>query len=202
MPIPENLLESDSINYHFLEYLSDNPSYLSEINELLKKYYRLDESELILIEDAVKFTLDFFRKKGKSSAVKPVTHRELQDYIEIFCRVLNNSFSHPDKAFVGRIFSGNAPLKVICGELVNKENQKQTTIIKDNRLTEKLRELDKTLTKKRGKSIFIRRNLRRYSRNSIFIIKPNQKRYWTKSAALNDADKTYADILKYWGLGK
>ena len=42
--------------------------------------------------------------------------------------------------------------------------------------------------------LWVRRMLRVYERNVIFIYKPNQIRYWTRSIAINDADATFADF--------
>jgi len=73
------------------------------------------------------------------------------------------------------------------------------TQVQENELKEVLNKLDEILIEERSPSIYIRRNLRRYSDHKISIIKPNQRRYWTKSAALRDADETYADIMSLWG---
>ena len=41
-----------------------------------------------------------------------------------------------------------------------------------------------------------RRHLRCYNENEIFIVKPSESRYWTKTRALNDADTILGD---HWG---
>jgi hypothetical protein len=38
-----------------------------------------------------------------------------------------------------------------------------------------------------------RRNLRLYLGDSLFIVKPSERRYWTRTAGLNDADIILAD---------
>ena len=35
------------------------------------------------------------------------------------------------------------------------------------------------------------RVIRLYDENAIYLIKPNQLRYWLKSVAINDADETF-----------
>lgn len=40
------------------------------------------------------------------------------------------------------------------------------------------------------------RNLRLYNGDEVFIVKPNETRYWTRTAALNDADAMLGD---HWG---
>ena len=44
----------------------------------------------------------------------------------------------------------------------------------------------------------IKRNVRVYNKNSLYIIKPNQSRYWSYAAACKDADEIYAEIMSAW----
>jgi hypothetical protein len=46
--------------------------------------------------------------------------------------------------------------------------------------------------------VFIRRNVRAYIGNTIYIVKPDQRRYWTRASALRDADEIYTDIMEAW----
>ena len=199
LPMPKNL-SYQNITYEFLKDLSINPEANEIINELVANWFDIDETEMMLINDTIEFTLDYFRKKDKSIAVEPVTEMILGDYIDIFCNVLNNSFSSQKKVFVGTVFTGESPLQVISARLVD---ESEGAVIKtrgqEHKLKDILDKLDEILIEERSPSIYIRRNLRRYSGHTISIIKPNQRRYWTKSAALRDADETYADIMLLWG---
>ncbi len=154
---------------------------------------------MILINDTIDVTLDYFRRKNKSAAVEPVTEMILGDYSDIFCKVLNNSFSSQEKVFAGTVFLGESPLQVVSVRLVDESEEAAIkTQVQEHELKDVLNKLDEILIEERSPSIYIRRNLRRYSGHKISIIKPNQKRYWTKSAALRDADETYADIMLLW----
>lgn len=61
-----------------------------------------------------------------------------------------------------------------------------------------LRTLDHQLIQEMAGSVYVRRDLRRYTAKTIHIIKPNQMRFWTKSSAYLDADHAYSDIMKSW----
>ncbi len=198
IPMPEDILDGD-INYNFLKELSENPNADEIVNGIVAKSYDLNESEIILINDTLNFTLDAFRKKNKSIAFKEVDKNTLENYINIFCSVLNNSFSSPKKVFTGIVYLGKSPLQVISVRLVNSSKETaKVTFVENNEMEEVLNKLDKVLLEERSQSVYIRRHLRRYSGNTIFIVKPNKMRYWTKSSALWDADKTYADIMSSW----
>jgi hypothetical protein len=56
--------------------------------------------------------------------------------------------------------------------------------------------LNELLHKQHSSRLFINRILRLYDQNVIFMIKPNQKRYWLRSIALRDADETLIDLLE------
>ena len=178
---------------------NEGVTYLN-INDIVDDWYGLDESEITLINDTIDFTLDAFRRKNRSIAVKPVDRMTLENYVNTFCSVLNNSFSSPKKVFTdAAVYLGKSPLRVVSVQLVNRSKKTEgIKFFENNELEEVLNELDKTLLEERSPSVYIRRHLRRYSGNTIFIIKPNQKRYWTKSSALCDADKTYTDIMSSW----
>jgi len=197
IPVPENLTYS-SISYEFLQNLTKNPDADKVVDEVVMGWFDLSDSEMILIDDAIHFTLDYYRKKGKSNSAKPVNSDILRDYISLFCSVLNKSFPNPKKVFVGKIFTGGSPLQVVLAQLVDKSEKHVTKIPQDSNLTDVLTRLDKTLLEEKSQSVYIRRNLRHYIGDSIFIVKPNQMRYWTKSSALRDADETYADIMALW----
>ncbi len=199
IPMPENILESKEINYDFLEKISENPEADKIVNQFATKLYRLNKYEIIQINDTLKYTLDYYRNKNKSIAIKPINKDFLKEYVKTFCGVLNDSFSNPNKFFVGTIYDGEGPLKVISARLVDKSENFELINISDGDLNQVLDKLDQQLTEEISQSIYIRRNLRRYSGNSLFIVKPNQMRFWTKSAALRDADDTYKDIMSSSG---
>jgi len=46
-------------------------------------------------------------------------------------------------------------------------------------------------------SLLVQEGRKRYNVPTVFLIKPNQGRYWTRSAALRDADNVVADIMKF-----
>jgi len=197
-PIPEDI-PIQNITYDFLKKLSENPKAEEIVNDLVMEWYGLDESEMILVNDAIDFTLDSFRNKDKSIAFEKVDRSALSDYSNIFCDVLDNSFSSPKKVFVCKVYLGKSPLRVVSVSLVDKPKKNaRIKFVEDNKLEDVLSKLDKALIEERYPSVYIRRNLRRYSSNTVFIVKPNQRRCWTKSAALHDADETYADIMSSW----
>ncbi len=47
-----------------------------------------------------------------------------------------------------------------------------------------------------AKSIYIQKQIKYHKDDTIFILKPNQKRFWSRSMAINDAKELVNEILK------
>ena len=58
-----------------------------------------------------------------------------------------------------------------------------------------LKQLDKKLYKKEATNIFFRKKLNYYDGDDIYIIRPNQRRFWSNGAALEDATDLINEIL-------
>lgn len=65
-------------------------------------------------------------------------------------------------------------------------------------MNDKLKVLDAMLISEESGCVAVKRNVRIYQKNKIYVIKPNQSRYWSYSAACKDADEIYADIMATW----
>jgi len=177
LPMPERIFSLKKINYKSLKEISENPEADRIVNQLATELYHLDESELIQINDLIKITLDYFVNKNRSTAIKPTNKDILTDYTNTFCSELNDSISNSNKIFVGTIYDGEGPLSVISARLIEKSEKLHTPYILDNQLNNILDDLNTQLIEELSQSIYMRRNLRRYSGDAIFIIKPNQRRF-------------------------
>ena len=62
-------------------------------------------------------------------------------------------------------------------------------------LDEELRQLDKVLWRKKATNIYFRKKLNYKTGNEIFIVRPNQRRFWTQSMAIEDASELILEIL-------
>ena len=111
-------------------------------------------------------------------------------------KTLHDSF---DKSFRAIIFQGlDAPLSIVGFEPMAKINSETPDIVYESSQKEfdnLLSKIDKLLTEQRSPGIFVQRNMRCYIGNIIYVIKPDQRRYWTRSSALRDADEVYAEIM-------
>ena len=197
IPIPEQVID-DKADMGLLERLANDKEFEKrEISRILD-LYNLEDSEKILIDDTINYTLDYFHRKGKSNAIKPPVVSLVKDYIRLLCNILNNQFSCSERRFIGTVYQSNGPLRMISLKLIaplSEQIREEETEAEMDRI---LTDLDHELIEKKAGSIYIRRHMWRYSKDSVYVIKPNQTRFWSKSSAILDADRIYADIMSSW----
>ena len=78
----------------------------------------------------------------------------------------------------------------ISHESVKKEVQISSEIIDTE-----LKKIDKILWDKKAQNIYFRKKINYKVDNDIYIIRPNQRRFWSKSMALEDASELILELL-------
>ncbi len=189
---------------------------LSNLDEIVLNALKISESEKILINDLFYYTLPDFKEK-ENSISRQITVRktesELEEYCEIFIKVIKASFGQ-DKEVRATIFQedGNKrlPVRMIAIHLdfPQRDEQIKKDICKDETLWERLEKLNETFMQSESASgnIFYQRVVRIYDNfefegeqiPTVYLIKPDQKRYWLGSQALNDADEVAADLVHWF----
>lgn len=196
---------------------------INDIDECIRQAFEFKDSEWVLINDLFNYTLPDFKGDGASPGRKR-THRidnsqsqnntepELTAYCEYFLRVLKAGFGQ-DKQVCATIFQEQTktllPIRLVAIYL-NKPDSEGVHIkpIDSPDLMERLENLNK-LYMERGSiedgGIFYQRVARIYDSvvlkgvkiPTIYLIKPDKIRYWTRSMALRDADEVAADIMTW-----
>lgn len=163
-------------------------------SDLMKLPYPVDMQDLYLnfweqalVDDIGNYLVDFRRRGEKATVLSKTDKLDLHSFGEMFCNILNpiyKQFRPLEPIPMGSSFIcypfcyGDAPQI----ELPNKNDLVPF--------------LDELLHRQHGSRLFINRILRIYEQNVIFMVKPNQKRYWLRSIALRDADETLVDLLR------
>jgi hypothetical protein len=192
-----------------------------DIDSQLYDALAIKESERILIEDLFDFTLPDF-KGDSSSPGRQKTHRmisnllenetepELSEYCEYFLRVIKAGFGQ-DKEVCATIFQESPdehlPVRLVAIYL-NKSihNGIEVRTINSQLLLDRLNQLNNLLIEQDDSGsggIFYQRVARVYDSTewhgehvpTVYLIKPDKIRYWTRSMALRDADEVSADIM-------
>jgi hypothetical protein len=161
-----------------------------EINQLI--FNRLSNHGRIILQDAININLDLFHNKEKSKALLPVI--SLEDYSAILCDELNN-FLESQSLFVyatNYSINRNCPLAMVR---LTFSSQKEKTIFSSESVSDELRILNKKILAKESFNIYFRKRLNFYDRDDIYLIRPNQLRFWSQTMGMEDASELILEIL-------
>lgn len=188
--IEHQLRTSDSVEY---------PSLRHQLNEAVFELYGLDKTERVLVEDGVNLTINLRMEREASIALIKPSPEELKQYalhligvIQPFLQTLR------ERVLVAEVIEvRQSPLQVVKFSFLPApapEHIVQTSQVQE--LKAVLNRIAEHLPKQIADQIYTRRDLRIYTGKDIYIVKPAQKRYWSRSASLNDADLILSEHLR------
>jgi N-6 DNA Methylase len=186
-----------------------------DVDRRIRDAFGFKDAEWVLIEDLFNVTLADF-KGGETSPGRLRTRRkvgigdepDLRRYCEHFIRVLKAGFGS-DKQITATIFqengSGRLPYRLTAFHLKKKGGELiRVQALDAPELLKELETLNKTWLGQRNPragSIYSRRIVRVYDDSggspTIYILKPDAYRYWTRSMGLRDADEVAADFSRW-----
>ncbi|MEK7686564.1 MAG: N-6 DNA methylase [Verrucomicrobiota bacterium] len=197
------------------ERMLDGLSSEADVDARAFKAFGLKDAEWVLVEDLFNFTLPDFKGNESSPGRQRTCRRsgsheepELSRYCEYFTRVLKAGFGG-DKAITATVFQEKGkdllPFRLVAFQLG--QPAKQALQVERLDLPDLVAELEtlnrtwlKTRTGKAG-SVYHQRVARIYDHRgkvpTVFLIKPDACRYWTRSMGLHDADEVAADFVRW-----
>lgn len=167
------LLKQDILNLPYPEDLAD---------------LDLSETEAVLVEDVMEHWVEFRRLGEQAQAVRPIGPSDegmLAQFADTFCQVMNSVYQQfrpaqplrTESFIIFPFFYGEAPRFEFDDFEAAEAHLRQLLYTQPH------------------PSLRFSRILRLYEHNLIYLIKPNQKRFWLRSVALRDADETFADLV-------
>jgi hypothetical protein len=183
----------DFPNIHYVEQKE------KEINQKLESIIGLTNKQQILIQDTLKFSLDLFEKGENSIGFNRTLPNENEAYANMLCDELNDFFQDSPFKVNATVYDVRLrdPLNVV---VLSFKNEPEPIIIQDAKdLTPLLKQLNTYSVQEKGQNIYVRKQFRYYNRDTIYLIKPNQKRFWTRSQAINDAMSLIVEIANMGG---
>ena len=195
-PIPKPSDEEISESCDIFDELVISPLKKQTAEKFARHMYRLKEYESYQIDDVIDYVYDYFKNKRHSVSFEQPSIDAYRLYYHCIHEVLTNTFGS-SVGLSGDLYFGNAPLSVLVLSLGRQCVNGLNVITSDERLNELLSSLDSSLVDSQN-MVFVRRNLRIYQQDRIYIVKPSQRKYWTYSAACRDADEIFEDVSKAW----
>jgi hypothetical protein len=187
----------------------------SDVDTRVREAFGFKDAEWVLVEDLFNVTLPDFKGDATSPGRQPtqrhadsIKEPELRDYCQYFCRVLKTGFAG-NKTVSATIFQERKPprlpFRLVAFSIATAPAKPlEVESLDSAALLQELEQLNKTwLRTQPGKpgSLFFKRIARVYDHRgqapTIYIIKPDARRYWTRSMGLHDADEVAADFLSW-----
>jgi hypothetical protein len=169
-----------------------------EIDKYLYELFQLSEYERSLIEDFLQYGLDLFVSGERSLALKKATNSEIERYTQFLSRSINELLEFGGQMHCwARIYNlSNSPLQMVA--VVFNTAHKAGYIEKMGaapHLNDLLIEIERHTYEKHSESIYFRKIIKYYKGDTLYLLKPNEKRFWSRSAALNDADEIVLETI-------
>lgn len=174
---------------------SDLESYIDEnIDKVIYNSLNLNESEKALVNDSINYNLDLFHKQEKSIALYPTTKTHVEDYCNMISKEINDFLDGQELYANLTIYNINRSTPLMMVKLIFDKKQKEITTSKEF-IDIELKNLDQYLWEEKSSSIYFRKKLNYKKGNDIYIIRPNQRRFWSSSMALEDTTELILEIL-------
>ena len=164
-----------------------------EVDHYISKCFELSIDEHLIIDDFIKFTIPLMAGEYEN-ACSPVSEDAVRKYAQRVIRYLNEFLGDQNLCVCSTIYKINhySPLMMIK---VFFEDGKEEILLSSEKIESLLSKFDRELWKKEATGIYFRKKLNYKTDNEIFIIRPNQKRYWTQSMAMSTALELILEIL-------
>lgn len=166
----------------------------NKINDLVFLLYGINSSDKQLIDDFISYSVDLFHKQEKSKAMYPVLKEQTIEYGAIVTNELNNFLDDQDLFTNATIYDIDRFSPLMMVKLSFGKKQKQVSLSKEF-VEKELEKLDRYLWEAKSTSVYFRKKLNYKTGDDIYIIRPNQRRFWSKSMALEDASELILEIL-------
>jgi hypothetical protein len=206
LPVPENEVFfgdlADSVtkiiaraneNYPMLNDTSD---FEAVIDELILRAFGLSAYDRVLIEDFLKVNLSLLFDGHRSRALLPGQMEETIAYADMACHVINE-FLEGSGTYCNAVvydFAATDPLNMI--HFYFSERLVRPKSLSSQKYNEHMKMLNRYSCSKLSQNIYVQKQLRYYDGSDIYLVKPNQRRFWIRSQAISDARSFILEILQ------
>ncbi|MBN1186825.1 MAG: N-6 DNA methylase [Bacteroidales bacterium] len=166
-------------------------NYYNQIDEIIFKEFGISNKDQNLIQDVLNYSTILHGRYKASHAENIV--KDLNPYVKTFTDAINSLLKFSGNQLWLEILETNNdrfPLKAIAIHSDRKEESSS-----NKKFDDILNEINHSVYEKHSESVYFRKVIKYYKSNCIYLIKPNQKRFWSISQALNDADELFLEFI-------
>ena len=170
------------------------PELLERVDHLVYEYFGLTKREILLVEDTVKYVAPSIQPTSSSSAPiwRHSTKRDRRAYASVLRSGLVD-WMEPGNSVNVALIARNEDLTVarlrLCATADRVAYEEQ-----DLALGEALATVADAMDNPLPGNLHRLGNLRVYSGDDLYMVKPNRMRFWTRSAARADAEQIVVDL--------
>jgi len=169
-----------------------NKTIEDELNQIILS--DLSEYDRFTIQHLLN-NIDLFHKQEKSKALFPALQEQVKRFSTLISNELNNFLDGQDLFANATVFNSINRFSPLMMIKVSFNEKKSETFQSEEFIDDELKKLDKYLWEEKATNIYFRKKLNYKSGNNIYIIKPNQRRFWSQSMALENASELILEIL-------
>lgn len=167
-----------------------------ELDELVYTSYGVTPSERQTIEDILATVMDRYYRRLEASAFEPPSTDDLTGYSQAFSEVFEKTTGE-SRSLAAHVYQGTPPYRAVSFRLAEGNSQRiDPGVVSEPELEDLLARLERIATEQHAQSLYFRRNIKVYEPEAIHMVKPAEKRFWTRLAAYNDADETIAQLMR------
>jgi hypothetical protein len=164
---------------------------------LVEEYFDVNDIERLLIADTTKVIIPSARPTRSRIEVPTLIHAkstELAEYVELLCDTLNGWASGDSKVHGNAVADGRIGVGIVMLEKTRHDEAPSQLNGTANNVLSALHRLQRGAARDCG-TVELVRGLMAFEKSLLFVTKPIGRRFWTRTAALNDADAIAGTIL-------
>ena len=168
---------------------------LEKLDRLAYDYFCLSDEEIILVEDTVKKIIPAVQpSRGSFPDIwKPSDSNDRKEYVSTLVGNITD-WLDSDYTVGARLEAYNKDLAVLCLSLREGQNQSAYVENADTFVGEALSNLLEHIHQPLPGNFQLMPDFRVFIDKNLYLVKPVQKRFWLRSAALADADAIALDL--------
>lgn len=170
-----------------------------EIDSIIYHELKITKAEQALIENVLNYSNVIKENFKNSGAIKPVSvKQDIKQYAQTYLDTINKHFKGSSIHLTSEIYQNvTSKDELVCIKFTFEKSRSSKNEVEESKegILSVLHKINESTFKEHSASIYYRRIIKYDLKNAFYLIKPNEKRFWSKASALNDADNLIVEIL-------
>ncbi|MDI9363795.1 MAG: N-6 DNA methylase [Flavobacterium sp.] len=181
-------------------YKSENINQIQrDIDTAIYKILNLSENEIALINDTLNFSVALSSRYKKSNAEGFADiNTDILPYAKKLVNTITTTLKNTKKGAWVEILNTGTLRQAVNIIAIHFDNSEQFGTVKTSLvdgISKLLHQINIDTYQKHSETVYYRKIVKYYKKGVIYLVKPNQKRFWSISQALNDADDILLDLM-------